>query len=1337
MAIGNEKSALSFERLGIGAVLFIAVAALFGVRTGDADSGKSGEKSVAGKTEFPSAALGLTGAQPHRAYLVKYLQATARQPTPEAAPASAAKVRMVLIRLVLGGLASERIANALLGPSSSAAAARQPIPESEARRVNILIATVPDPIDTAFGFWFDQVIEGLTRAVCDTELYAPVGFWNPWEEYRAELKRKEAKAGEEATPEPLFLRVPGVLLFRGTKETDRVLAVLLVSENPNSVKAEPLQQALDLAGEIQQIDKPGSPLQTVRLIAPVFTGSQPSLFRALEQWHKKNGKAARFDVVSGSAIGLARLSDQEREFITLHAAGIPSLILCKAAIHFWQHKRCEPEEDFTSGNDFSGVAFLVESNTGFGRAFPIELKVQKEIQKKIPEQTPKEIRAQQWPMYLPYPLHVSRLQATYAQKRLEIEKRLSRSAAWLDRKTGERSVRPNPELIASLDESVTAPINDRALEDITATIRQNPVRLVGIIATDPEDKVFLVERIKKDCPGVEIFITGMEQFYSLPENRQAMRGVLVTTTYSLYPPNQGWCEPDEARRQFLKSPSGQGTYNAAGFHLSAMVGQVTLEEALQEYAPPVFAVDRNDPTRKPPVWIVTIGENGRVVPVAFFNNYETPINNQAAAGDLVASAPPPSGVGDGQIALPELARFRMAALLVTITAVVVLLRFLWPRPPSLWVLVKSSLVKITNTAQEACVRERVGVYLNLILFALTISAAATLRVTALLIYLPFRRPGLQMACFLAIAVVLGGALLASLGLQTRIFFAYCRNGGVRDWNWWLRFSNHFALLFGSLLFCMALAVRPSLNQAGMILFVDRVTAMRNGYSVLPPVLLLCAAFLVHGFFALKRDFLGVAFKLDCPYPALAGDRQGASLLAQRCDLIHERAAELQGDLASFAAFRRRHWKTSVIGILLFLLAALLVGCGTQRTIEGPPWNVFFLCTFILAALLVLLTLHRFLAGWKDLKKILKLVALIPMVRAFDRMPRKTASLFGAYFFAHRPRSSHLVIPEHTLRQLQHEAAEHGLRQCRHEAAQTDRPSLSFAPALVVDSAMPRYADIPDKIAQRLQAKFFEYVEVASVHPHAGNGAGQAPEGVTEPTVVVQEESAPRSAAGFQGFGPWWQTTVARIKRWYQAAGREDDREGPVDGDYPAQRINRLTEQAQSLATDLQQYWPWHTVADAFGEQSTAGDTDKKTNGEPSARMPAWVEKAEDFVAIQAIIFLSQYFIQLRSLAFSMLWGALLLFMAATMYPFQPEALILYLVLALLGAAAGAVLWVLVQVNKNEVISRITRSTPNKFEMNWAFIGAALQIVLPIAIIVAAQVSGRLRTILDPLLNLFR
>jgi len=228
---------------------------------------------------------------------------------------------------------------------------------------------------------------------------------------------------------------------------------------------------------------------------------------------------------------------------------------------------------------------------------------------------------------------------------------------------------------------------------------------------------------------------------------------------------------------------------------------------------------------------------------------------------------------------------------------------------------------------------------------------------------------------------------------------------------------------------------------------------------------------------------------------------------------------------------------------------------------------------------------------------------------------------------------------------------------------------------------------------------------------------------------VQESNAPSSVAGVAGFQAW--------RQWFRAARREDDREGQVDGDYPAHRINRLTQQARSLVTDLQQYWPWHTVADAFGEPNTAAETEKKSNGEPSPSMPAWVEKAEDFVAIQAIIFLSQYFIQLRSMAFSMLWGALLLLMAATMYPFQPEPLILYLVLALLGVAAGSVLWVLVQVNKNEVISRITRSTPNKFDLNWTFIGAALQIVLPIAIIVAAQVSGRLRTILDPLLDMFR
>jgi len=132
-----------------------------------------------------------------------------------------------------------------------------------------------------------------------------------------------------------------------------------------------------------------------------------------------------------------------------------------------------------------------------------------------------------------------------------------------------------------------------------------------------------------------------------------------------------------------------------------------------------------------------------------------------------------------------------------------------------------------------------------------------------------------------------------------------------------------------------------------------------------------------------------------------------------------------------------------------------------------------------------------------------------------------------------------------------------------------------------------------------------------------------------------------------------------------------------------------------------------------------------------------VEKAEDFVAIQVIIFLSQYFILMRTLALSIVWVAALLLLAATAYPFQPEELILYLIFGLLGAVMLGILWVLVQVNKNEIISRITQSTPNRFDFNWNFVQAAVTFIGPIALIVAAQLSGRLRTIVEPLMDLIK
>jgi len=133
----------------------------------------------------------------------------------------------------------------------------------------------------------------------------------------------------------------------------------------------------------------------------------------------------------------------------------------------------------------------------------------------------------------------------------------------------------------------------------------------------------------------------------------------------------------------------------------------------------------------------------------------------------------------------------------------------------------------------------------------------------------------------------------------------------------------------------------------------------------------------------------------------------------------------------------------------------------------------------------------------------------------------------------------------------------------------------------------------------------------------------------------------------------------------------------------------------------------------------------------------WVHLAEDLVAIQVVIYLSQFFIQLRNMAWSMIVCGSLLLLGVTSYPFQPERLILLLWLALVGAVIAAILYVLVRINQDELVSRISRTTPNRFTFDWGFASSLLTYVVPMAGIVLIQMSGAFRFMLEPLVRVLR
>src|SRR5262249_33082182 len=302
--------------------------------------------------------------------------------------------------------------------------------------------------------------------------------------------------------------------------------------------------------------------------------------------------------------------------------------------------------------------------------------------------------------------------------------------------------------------------------------------------------------------------------------------------------------------------------------------------------------------------------------------------------------------------------------------------------------------------------------------------------------------------FIAVLVTLGWML--SVVLQWRGCYLSCVQGGGTAPVW--HFGAHTVLCLSVLLFSQGLLATIWESGAPSFLFVDRALSFFTGYSVVPPVLLLFAGFFMYGYFALKRRHLGDEFHVTCPYPALKNDAKTPSPSERICGEIHEQAKELHDDLKDFPVFSKRRLPLMLLALLMFVPTALLLAIRTHRTWEGPWWDLLFLFGFLALGALVLVTLMRFLAGWSGLSKILNKMALVPMVQAFDRLPRKTAALFGGYFFVRRPRLCHLAIPAHILKQLQYESFVQSTARTAESAKATNPVPATAGEAATVASA---------------------------------------------------------------------------------------------------------------------------------------------------------------------------------------------------------------------------------------------------------------------------------------------
>jgi hypothetical protein len=116
-----------------------------------------------------------------------------------------------------------------------------------------------------------------------------------------------------------------------------------------------------------------------------------------------------------------------------------------------------------------------------------------------------------------------------------------------------------------------------------------------------------------------------------------------------------------------------------------------------------------------------------------------------------------------------------------------------------------------------------------------------------------------------------------------------------------------------------------------------------------------------------------------------------------------------------------------------------------------------------------------------------------------------------------------------------------------------------------------------------------------------------------------------------------------------------------------------------------------------------------------------VRLAEDFVAAEATRFIGYVFAHLKSLVGFATLGAVLLLLALASYPFQPQQLLMRCVLVGMVAMVALFLVVLVQADRNEILSRIADRTPNRVDFDASFFSPALTYAgIPILTLLVTQ-----------------
>jgi hypothetical protein len=457
---------------------------------------------------------------------------------------------------------------------------------------------------------------------------------------------------------------------------------------------------------------------------------------------------------------------------------------------------------------------------------------------------------------------------------------------------------------------------------------------------------------------------------------------------------------------------------------------------------------------------------------------------------------------------------------------------------------------------------------------------------------------------------------------------------------------------------------------------ERAVDLSSGLSTAVPAFFLTMYFFSWGFFQLKAAYLLYNFSVWNPF--------------WRPD-IQNKHREINHILAQPGWSLSRHWTTFYLVYLLAGAPALYLWFRAQPTFENKLFDGLFFSGLVAAMLIVGFNFTQFLQLWKTVRGLLKRLVLMPLDRAFDNLPAELPRMFSGYLYTSRPRRPHFHVSVRLFTRLR---------------LLTLNPDVLKQLQSLSNCTDAQLATLQLELAPDIASDFEKEIQTT---PAAADESEDTTVGVTMQKLCV-------ASAVVLGVLEliWKQHPSEEIPRKPAPSSLRDILQW-LNGRWPLSRRERRNERKRKKRD------PQHALP---------GNSDQ-------AQAWEWVRLAENFMAAQAVLYVSQYFVQLRNALVSVTVGTLLLLLATTSYPFQPQNLLVVYLLIMVGVVAIGTVTVLVQINRDPFVSRLSNTKPERFTPDWAFISSFATYVLPLLGVLAVQLSGSFRVWLEPVFRILK